>query len=131
MCLYFRLGRIIDMKKHFLITLLILCVTGCVPGMVRGDSSNNGFWIPFTARMEVPDGPPEFQAGWHDGCSSGYRFSPHGNARFYDLNLGSGIYQHDPIYKMAYGKALFSCASQPGYFIGHPSYNGPLEHGGD
>ncbi|MCE3255692.1 MAG: hypothetical protein K0R25_1186 [Rickettsiaceae bacterium] len=78
--------------------------------------------------MEVPEGPPEFRAGWHDGCSSALAQMGFQNARFNKLTLGSGIYQHDPTYQLAYGKAVFVCATQVGDFMGWPMFNGPLEN---
>ena len=87
-----------------------------------------GFYKPFTMDMRVPDGPPEFQAGWHDGCSSALAQTGFQNAKnSFALTMGSGIYQHDPIYQLAYGKAVYSCASQVGDFSAFPMFQGPLE----
>ncbi len=97
-----------------LLLLLIVCNCG-------------GFYKPATMNLRIPDGPPEFQAGWHDGCNSALATSGFQNARFTSINMGSGIYQHDPVYQLAYGKALFSCASQAGNFRSHPMFSAPLE----
>ena len=105
------------LMKNFFLLLSISILTAC-----------GGFYKPHTLRMEVPNGPPEFQAGWHDGCSSALNTMGFQNARFMPLTLGSGIYQHDPIYQMAYGKAVFSCATMTGDFMGHPMFTAPLEN---
>ncbi|MEZ5692149.1 MAG: hypothetical protein R3D71_10880 [Rickettsiales bacterium] len=44
------------LKNKLLIILPVLAVSGCKP-----------FWLNFVA----PDGPPEYQLGWEDGCDSG------------------------------------------------------------
>ncbi len=105
------------MKNSLPFLLLTYFLFGC-----------SGFYKPYTIKMDIPDGPPEFQAGWHDGCSSALYTAGFQNARFYPLTMGSGIYQHDPIYQMAYGKALFSCATMQGDFVAHPMFTAPLEN---
>ena len=103
-------------KKLWIITVLVALLNAC-----------GGFYKPYTMSFEVPNGPPEFQAGWHDGCSSALSSSYFQNARSAPLTLGNGMYQHDPIYQMAYSKALFSCATMAGYFTGFPMFTAPLE----
>ncbi len=112
-------NRIMKTTYTLLIISFLILIGGC---------KNSGFYGPYTMDLRVPDGPPEFQAGWHDGCASGLNNSSFQNARFHEMSLGSGIYQHDPIYQMAYAKALFSCAIMAGDFLGHPMFTGPLEH---
>ncbi len=83
---------------------------------------------PSTTRLEVPDGPPEYKAGWHDGCSSALSSLGFRNARFYRQDFGSGIYHQDSLYQTAWSSAWFACSAQVGDFVSHPGLNvGPLE----
>jgi hypothetical protein len=104
------------MKFGTIFLSLIFALAGC-----------SGFYKPVTMDLQVPDGPPEFQAGWHDGCSTGLAISGFQNARFVPITAGNGIYQHDPIYQMAHSKALSTCTAQPGFFISHQMFAFPLE----
>lgn len=115
-------------KKVLLFTILSL-ISNC--GFVAEviPFGRYKFTKPYTLEWQVPDGPPEFQAGWYDGCRAGLSNSSFLNVRmFAPVSAGSGIYQHDPLYQMAYGRALFSCAIQAGNFVSLPSYNMPLDH---
>jgi len=73
--------------------------------------------MPFTVDNQVPDGPPEFRAGWHDGCQTALSTGSFYNARAeFSPNLGSGIYQHDSIYQMSYNWGFNICMIQGGNF---------------
>jgi hypothetical protein len=86
------------MKKILFYTLLAVLNFGC-----------NAFHNPMFMAMEVPDGPPEFKAGWHDGCQSGLGTKKSSNSSVYYANFGSGIYQHDPVYQRAWSSAFYTC----------------------
>lgn len=88
---------------------------------------SNGFYAPMTMDLTVPDGPPEYKAGWHDGCSSSLAVSGFQNARFNPLTMGNGMYQHDQLYQLGYSNAIAICAIHPGDFTAHPMFQGPLE----
>jgi hypothetical protein len=91
---------------------------------------NFGFYQPITLRMTVPDGPPEFKAGWYAGCKSALiGAKSFANAFVYDkLDFGSGVYQHDPVYQAAWGQSFFSCGAHSASFVEHSVYSrGPLE----
>ena len=59
--------------------------------------------------IEVPSGPPEFQAGWHDGCSSALSAGPFLAGKFHDFSMGTGIYQHEAVYQSAWTSGWFAC----------------------
>lgn len=118
------------MIKEILFFLILLSINGCSFLTEVIPFGRYRFTKPYTLDLQVPDGPPEFQAGWHDGCQSALSNSAFLNARmFSSVNAGSGIYQHDPVYQMAYGKAVFSCSVQAANFVHQPSYNMPLDPG--
>ena len=72
---------------------------------------------PFTIRDTVPDGPPEYQAGWHDGCETALSTANFYNSRAkFSANLGSGIYQHDSAYGTGYTWGFNICMIQTGNF---------------
>ncbi len=92
---------------------------------------NLGFYQPITLRMTVPDGPPEFKAGWYAGCKSalgaGKQFA---NSWVYGgPDFGSGVYQHDPLYQSAWSTAYFNCVTHAANFVDYNSMlKGPLEN---
>ncbi len=91
-------------------------------------SSCDAMFRPLTLDLKVPNGPPEYQAGWHDGCSSALSFGGFTSSRFYKLTMGDGIYQHDPVYQSAWGSGWFACATQSGDYTAFPGLNkAPLE----
>ncbi len=83
-------------KKIFYI-LPLLTMFGC------------NFYEPTFMESDVPDGPPEFQAGWRDGCQTGIATKKHANSSVYRPTFGSGIYQHDKLYQQAWGNAYYVC----------------------
>ena len=118
MHLYYGLGNYMMLYKIFKITTMILffILSSCRP------TDNMGFYQPMTLDLKVPDGPPEFKAGWHAGCKSAigasYDFK---NSIVYQGefvgNYGSGVYQHDPYFQDGWRLAFFSCASHIGNFV--------------
>lgn len=89
---------------------------------------NMGFYQPITMRMIVPDGTPEFKAGWYAGCKTalgvGKNFA---NGWVYDgPDFGSGVYQHDPVYQSAWTNAYFNCVTHTIQFNEIP-FKHPLE----
>lgn len=103
------------MNKIILLTFLFL--TGC-----------NFMFQPLTLDLKVPDGPPEYQAGWHDGCSTALSLGGFHAAKMHKLTLGDGTFQHDPVYQGAWSSGWFACAVQAGDYTGLPGFNSaPLE----
>lgn len=101
-------------KKILLTIVMIFTLTGC-----------NAFYNPMFMPMEVPDGPPEFKAGWYDGCRSGLGTKKGTNSNVYDSTFGSGIYQHDSVYQMAWGRAFYTC-----YVVGGRAVDNNIFKGG-
>lgn len=95
--------------------------------------SNFGFYQPITLEVAVPDGPPEYKAGWHAGCSSGMGLKTFANAQAKYKNskgtdFGSGVYQHDQIFQLAWGHGFFACAIHAGTFVEYNAMrHGPLQ----
>ena len=88
----------------------------------------NIIFQPLTAEMAVPEGPPEYRAGWHDGCSSALSIGGFASAAFHKKTFGDGVYQHDPVYQTAWGNGWFSCITQAGQYKGLPGMaTAPLE----
>ena len=88
-----------------------------------------GFWQPITLTLEAPDGPPEYKAGWHAGCKSALAYGAFANAKAYgNVDFGTGVYQHDPMYQTGWGQAWFACVTHIGDFVEFHSFmKGPLE----
>jgi hypothetical protein len=97
-----------------------------------------GFYQPITMSLAVPDGPPEYKAGWHSGCKTALANKTFANASVYDdgkgPDFGNGIYQHDPGFQTGWGQGWFACVLHISQFVGDPEGNkfrsfakGPLE----
>ena len=75
--------------------------------------------------MTVPDGPPEFKAGWYAGCKSGASLKTFANNAVFQKksgpDIGSGVYTHDPVYQSAWGQGWFACSIYIGNFVGRSS----------
>jgi hypothetical protein len=86
---------------------------------------NLGFYQPITMDLKVPDGPPEFKAGWHAGCKSALANRGFQNSFVYQeqdgANYGSGVYQHDPAFQLGWRTAFFACVTHIGYFVSFSS----------
>ena len=113
-------------NKIFTIIAMILFLNSC------RFPDNFGFFQPVTMDMKVPDGPPEFKAGWHDGCKSALGMRNFANAYVYQNKrspeFGSGVYQHDQSYNQAWSNAFFVCATYAGTFTDFNSLKfGPLQ----
>jgi len=92
-------------------------------------SSCTWFYHPATLELDVPDGPPEYKAGWYDGCRSGLSTKKHfANSFIYDETFGSGIYQHDPVYQSAWISGFLVCNTTAGHFVTyHPFQFAPFD----
>lgn len=86
MYLYYGLGcslkKIMIKNKILNIVAIILLLSSC-----RG-VDNMGFYQPITMDLKVPDGPPEFKAGWHAGCKSALANRGFQNSLFIKKNKG-------------------------------------------
>jgi hypothetical protein len=109
------------MKKLCLILAISLLSTSCrLP-------TNFGFYQPITLDLTVPDGPPEFKAGWHDGCKSGASTGSFVNGIVYRSKAGptfSPVYQHSGAYKDGWGAGYYGCYGYLTHFVTdnwHPS----------
>lgn len=91
------------MKKFYKYFLLLILISSC-----------NAFYHPVFLDLDVPDGPPEFQAGWRDGCRSALASGRTTNSGVYDVTFGSGIYQHDKVYQSGWEAAFSSCVITAG-----------------
>jgi len=111
------------MKKYQIskisVMILFLSLYSC-----RG-VDNMGFYQPITMDMKVPDGPPEFKAGWHAGCKSALANRGFQNSFVYQEDqgpdYGSGVYQHDPYFQTGWRVAFNACVAYIGGFVGMPS----------
>ncbi len=105
--------RKIKLLHNLLLSLTIIILTnGCA-----------SIFKPLTLKMEVPDGPPEYRAGWHDGCSSAIAAGNTVSGKFQKFGMGSGIYQHDPAYQNAWSSGWFACVTASGGYTNFPSIN--------
>lgn len=86
---------------------------------------HSGFYNPITLSMKVPDGPPEYKAGWYYGCKTGSSLKSFANNGVYKKNggpdYGSGVYTHDPVFQMAWGQGFNVCANYIGEFVTRPA----------
>ncbi len=74
---------------------------------------NAGFYQPLTLSLAVPEGPAEYQAGWHAGCNSALAQKAFSNSWVYKKkngpDMGNGIYQHDSQFQTGWGQGWFAC----------------------
>ncbi len=80
-----------------------------------------GFYQPITLDLEIPDGPPEFKAGWRAGCRSALATKGFANSFVYTNDYGNGTLQHDPAFARAWGRGWFGCILHTANFVGSPS----------
>lgn len=94
-------------------TLLVLISCQVMP-------DHFGFHQPITLKMTVPEGPPEYKAGWHDGCRSGLTLKRFSNSSVYQDNggvyFGNGVYQHDSVFQNGWSHGWFACVIHTGVF---------------
>jgi len=110
--------------KNLFILLIVICTASC------NAPDNMGFYQPVTLRMTVPDGPPEFKAGWYAGCKTALGMGKgFANSWVYGgADFGTGVYQHDPVYQSAWSTAYFNCVTHANNFTDYYSMiRGPLE----
>ena len=86
-----------------------------------GGCKNFGFYQPMTLDLQMPDGPPEFRAGWRSGCRSALATKTFSNSFVYGNDYGNGIYQHDPAYAKGWGRGWFGCILHTANFVNAPS----------
>lgn len=92
-----------------------------------------GFYQPITLGLDVPDGPKEYQAGWHAGCSSAMGSRIFANGFVYQDNKGganvvNGIYHHDKDFQAGWSHGWFSCNLHTGTFVFYNAMrHGPLQ----
>ncbi len=101
-----------------IVLLTLLCFSCRLP-------DNFGFYQPITLNLAIPDGPPEYKAGWYSGCKSGLGARGVGafaNAEVYlesdGPSLGNGVYQHDPAFQTGWGQGWFACVIHANTFTG-------------
>lgn len=92
-------------------------------------TSCHGFYEPFTLRMDVPEGPPEYKSGFRAGCRSGLGVRSFANAFVYKNDYGTGVYQHDPRFIAGWQHGWFSCVIHAATFAARPPTHdfAPLE----
>lgn len=127
MHLYHGLGRCIKnqiMKKLFVIMFLSL-ISACYK------PDHSGFYNPITFSMTVPDGPPEYKAGWYAGCKTGSSLKTFANNSVFRKDagpdFGSGVYAHDSLYQSGWGQGWFACSNHIGMFSERLMGGYPLE----
>lgn len=91
-----------------------------------------GFYQPITMSLAVPDGPPEYKAGWHAGCKTALANKAFANAFVYQEGKGpefeSGVYHHDPMFQTGWGQGWFACVLHIGGFVDMNAMKyGPLQ----
>lgn len=105
--------------KNIIIIFLLLTLVAC------RKPDNFGFYQPITMSMKVPDGPAEYQAGWHAGCRTALSQKAFSNSAVYlapnhGPDMGNGIYQHDPAFQTGWAQGWFACVLHIGQFIDAP-----------
>ncbi len=118
------------LPKYFIKLVIILSVILGIASCRMPDSF--GFYQPITMSLASPDGPAEYKAGWHEGCVSALSLKTFSNAFVYGKgkgpDMGSGVYQHDPIYQTGWGQAWFACSLHASTFTNSSSMaHGPLQ----
>jgi hypothetical protein len=77
--------------------------------------------------IDVPDGPPQFKAGYYDGCRSALSIRKMKNAASVYSVKSNGIYTDDEVYQSAWGNGWFTCYISSGTWTKfHPFSNSPL-----
>lgn len=106
------------LKKYIIFSLFTFVIASC-----------HGFYEPITLNMEIPEGPPEFKAGFRSGCRAGLSSRSYGfaNSVIYPADYGNGIYLHDQRFTDGWRIGLFTCVIHASVFTGGPGNFAPLE----
>lgn len=93
---------------------------------------NFGFFQPITLSLVVPDGSPEYKAGWYGGCKTSLATGGFLNASIHQTeagpDFGSGVYQHDPQFQTGWGQGYYACQTHTFGFVNyHSMKHAPLE----
>ncbi len=107
------------MKKFLPFITILIFLTSCRA------PDNFGFYQPITLSLKVPDGPAEYQAGWHAGCRTAISQKGFANGSVYladnhGPNLGNGIYQHDSGFQTGWAQGWFACILHIAGFTADP-----------
>lgn len=94
--------------KIIICLFALVAVTSC---------HGEGFYQPITLRLDAPDGPPEFKAGWRAGCRTALATKAFANSFVYSNDYGNGTLQHDPAYGRAWGRGWFACILHTANFV--------------
>ncbi len=86
-----------------------------------------GFYEPAEISITVPNGPPEYRAGWYAGCRSGLSMKHHANSFVYNVNFGNGVYTQMPAFQSGWGQGWFACVTTAAG--ASPSYSGSYGFG--
>ena len=121
--------RICDSAIMYRIIIPILILAFFTSSCRKTDSL--GFNQPILLELDVPDGPPEYKAGWYAGCKSAVAVRAFANSWVYQQGkgpeFGSGVYNHDPAYQTGWGQAWCACVTSIGTFTTyHPMERYPL-----
>jgi hypothetical protein len=57
--------------RYILLIALMVCLSACGDEPKFGSTVGNFFFKPASLDIDPPEGPPEYQQGWLDGCESG------------------------------------------------------------
>ncbi len=106
-------------SNYIAIFILFLFLTSC---------HGEGFYQPATLNLDLPNGSPEFRAGWSAGCRSAMSTKVFQNSFVYNQDFGNGIYQHDSAFARAWARGWFACVMHIGNFVNaHAFRYGPLQ----
>lgn len=84
----------------------LLLLTGC-----GASKTDFGFMRSAQLVMQPPEGPPEYQQGWMDGCESGYAgYSLTSNKLFHSWRQDP-ILARNPVYYQSWKDAYQYCAT--------------------
>lgn len=109
------------MKKIFPIFILFVLLS----------CRSNGFYQPYTTSLEIPDGPPEYKAGWRAGCRTA--LSTHGRGMFANsvvypnVDFGNGAYHHEGLFVSGWLDAAFTCFESGASWAIKDTFDAPLE----
>ncbi len=108
------------MRKLLLVFVLLL--SAC---------RSNGFYQPYTTDLKLPDGPPEYKAGWRAGCRTGLSAgSPFFTNSFVypSADYGDGAYHNSPLFVAGWLDSTFVCFESQSTWGGVKDlFEGPLE----